>query len=112
MDCIFCSIVKGEIPCDKLYEDDRVLAFKDLNPQAPVHFLVIPKIHISSLNELSSENIGLIAHIFEVIPNIMKKGNFSSDYRVINNCGETAGQTVNHIHFHVLSGRDMTWPPG
>ena len=111
-DCLFCKIVKGEIPSKKVYEDDLVLAFYDIDPKAPVHFLVIPKKHIASANEIDEGNGALIAHIFKVIAKLSKKLDFKNGYRIVNNCGELAGQTVNHIHFHVLSGRDFTWPPG
>ena len=109
--CIFCKIVSGEIPSNKLYEDDKVLAFYDLDPQAPTHFLVIPKEHIASAAEITPENAGMVAHIFAAIARICAEHGWES-YRVVTNCGEQAGQTVQHLHFHVLSGRDMTWPPG
>lgn len=109
--CVFCKIAAGEIPANKLYEDEKVLAFYDLDPQAPIHFLVIPKEHIASAGEITPENSALIAHIFEVIARICTEHGWQS-YRIVNNCGEQAGQTVPHLHFHVLSGRDMTWPPG
>ena len=109
--CIFCKIAAGEIPSGKAYEDDRVLAFYDLEPQAPTHILVIPKQHIAWANDITPENSADIAHIFEVIPQIAKELGFT-DYRIINNCGDRAGQSVKHLHFHVLSGRDFTWPPG
>lgn len=109
--CVFCKIAAGEIPANKLYEDEKTLAFYDLDPQAPIHFLVIPKEHIASAGEIASENSALVAHIFEVIAGICAEHGWQS-YRIVNNCGEQAGQTVPHLHFHVLSGRDMTWPPG
>lgn len=109
--CVFCKIAAGEIPANKLYEDEKVLAFYDLDPQAPIHFLVIPKEHIASAGEITPENSTIIAHIFEVIARICAEHGWQS-YRIVNNCGEQAGQTVPHLHFHVLSGRDMTWPPG
>ncbi len=112
MSCIFCDIINGKIPSNKLYEDDKILAFKDINPEAPIHFLVVPKIHIKSANEIKEENSGVVSHIFEVIPKIFSELNSSGDYRIVNNCGKKAGQTVNHLHFHVLGGRDMSWPPG
>lgn len=112
MDCIFCKIVKGEIPSKKVYETDEVLAFLDINPQAPFHAVVIPKIHIESANDISPKNSHIIAKIFEAIPVIAKENNLNEGFRVVNNCGEQGGQTVNHIHFHVLSGRNLTWPPG
>ncbi len=112
MNCIFCKIASGEIPSNKVYEDDKVLAFYDLEPQAPVHFLVIPKEHIQSLGEITSENSQIIAHIFEVISKVTKELGLENGYRVINNCGKDGGQTVGHLHFHVLGGRLLAWPPG
>ena len=110
-DCLFCKIVSGEIPSNKVYEDELVYAFHDIAPQAPTHFLVIPKTHIESCGAVTAENASVIAHIFEVIANITKQMGIS-DFRVVSNCVESAGQTVFHLHFHVLAGRDMTWPPG
>ena len=110
-DCLFCKIISGEIPSSKVYEDDVCLAFNDIDPQAPVHFLVIPKTHIGSVAEVNGGNSAVVAHIFEVIAKITKEKNIES-YRVVSNIGEQAGQSVHHLHFHVLSGRDMTWPPG
>lgn len=112
MDCIFCKIANGEIPSNKVYEDDTVLAFYDLEPQAPAHILVIPKMHITSAADVTPENSGVIAHIFEVIAKIAKEQGFNDGFRVTNNCGDSAGQTVKHIHFHLMAGRDFTWPPG
>ena len=109
--CVFCKIASGEIPSNKLYEDDKVLAFYDLDPQAPTHFLVIPKAHIGSVAEVTGDNSAVVAHIFEVIAKVTKELGLDS-YRVVSNIGEQAGQSVKHLHFHVLSGRDMTWPPG
>ena len=110
-DCLFCKIISGEIPSSKVYEDDVCLAFNDIDPQAPVHFLVIPKTHIGSVAEVNGGNSAVVAHIFEVIAKITKEKNIES-YRVVSNIGEQAGQSVHHLHFHVLAGRDMTWPPG
>ncbi|MEA4932116.1 MAG: histidine triad nucleotide-binding protein [Lawsonibacter sp.] len=110
-DCLFCKIAGGEIPSSKLYEDDQCFAFYDIAPQAPTHFLVIPKAHIASVAEVTGENSAVVAHIFEVIASVAKKLGLDS-YRVVSNIGEEAGQSVHHLHFHVLSGRDMTWPPG
>ena len=110
-DCIFCRIAAGEIPSNKLYEDDQLLAFYDLDPQAPTHFLVIPKAHIGSVSEVNADNSAVVAHIFEVIAKLAKEMGMES-YRVVSNIGEQAGQSVFHLHLHVLSGRDMTWPPG
>ena len=101
--CIFCKIASGEIPSNRLYEDDKVLAFYDLDPQAPTHFLVIPKEHIASAAEITPENAGMVAHIFATIARICAEHGWES-YRVVTNCGEQAGQTVQHLHFHVLSG--------
>lgn len=110
-DCLFCKIAAGEIPSSKLYEDEVCLAFNDIAPQAPIHFLVIPKTHISSVSAVTAENSGVVAHIFEVIAKVTAEKGIDS-YRVVSNIGEQAGQSVPHLHFHVLSGRDMTWPPG
>ncbi len=113
MDCLFCKIVAGEIPSKKVYEDDSVYAFLDIEPQAPTHFLVIPKAHIASANDLTSENADVVAHIFAVIPKIAKElGIAESGYRIVNNCGENGLQSVKHLHFHVLGGRLLQWPPG
>lgn len=110
-ECLFCKIAAGDIPSDCLFEDDRVYAFKDIAPQAPVHFLVIPKEHIPSAACVDETNSALVAHIFEVIARLAKEQGLEG-FRVVSNVGESAGQTVKHLHFHVLSGRDMTWPPG
>ena len=110
-DCLFCKIAAGQIPSNKLYEDDTLLAFYDIDPQAPVHFLVIPKQHIASCGEITPENSGVVAHAFEVISKVTKEMGIT-DFRVVSNCGASAGQSVFHLHFHVLAGRDMTWPPG
>ena len=109
--CLFCKIISGEIPSSKVYEDDICLAFNDIDPQAPVHFLVIPKTHIGSVAEVNEGNSAVVAHIFEVIAKIAREKGVES-YRVVSNIGEQAGQSVPHLHFHVFSGRDMTWPPG
>ena len=110
-DCLFCKIAAGEIPSNKVYEDELVYAFYDIDPQAPTHFLVIPKAHIGSCGEINGENAPVAAHIFEVIAQLARQLGLES-YRVVSNVGEQAGQSVFHLHFHVLSGRDMTWPPG
>lgn len=112
MSCVFCKIVSGEIPSKKAYEDDRVLAFFDLEPQAPVHILIIPKLHIKSVNEIDSENSEIIGYIFEVARKLAKEFGLEKGYRIVNNCGEDGGQTVEHLHFHLLGGRSMKWPPG
>ena len=113
MGCLFCKIMKGEIPSTKVYEDDYVYAFRDINPQAPEHVVVIPKEHIASANAVTAENSVHVAHVFEAIPKIAKDLGFSEQgYRVVNNCGESAGQTVFHIHFHLMGGREFGWPAG
>ena len=110
-DCLFCRIISGEIPSTKVYEDDLCYAFNDIAPQAPTHFLVIPKEHIPSVSAVNAENSAVVAHIFEVIAKLSKELGMES-YRVVSNIGPKAQQSVFHLHFHVLSGRDMTWPPG
>lgn len=112
MDCLFCKIAAGEIPSTKVYEDENVLAFRDIDPKAPFHAVIIPKTHISSAAEITSENSAIIAHIFEVIAKIADQEKLDNGFRVVNNCGEQGGQTVNHLHFHLLSGRNLGWPPG
>ena len=107
MDCIFCKIVKGDIPSNKVYEDDTVLAFHDIAPQMPVHVIVIPKMHIASAAEVNEENSAVIGHIFEVIPKIAKDLGLDNGFRIINNCGKDGGQTVGHIHFHILGGKTL-----
>lgn len=102
-DCVFCKIIAGEIPSKKLYEDDKVLAFYDIEPKAPIHFLVIPKQHFAGAAAVTSENSALVAHIFEVIAKITKEQGIEQ-FRVVTNNGEDAGQTVHHVHFHVLAG--------
>lgn len=112
MDCIFCKIAAGEIPSKKAYEDDRVLAFYDLDPQAPVHVLIIPKEHIESAEKITPENSGIIAYIFEIAARLAKELGLENGFRIVNNCGADGGQTVMHLHFHLLGGRSMKWPPG
>lgn len=112
-DCIFCKIINGDIPSNKIYEDDKVYAFNDINPEAPIHFLVIPKEHIESANSVNENNADVIAHIFKVINKlVVDLGVAEKGYRIVNNCGEDGGQTVKHLHFHVLGGRNLQWPPG
>lgn len=112
-DCLFCKIIKGEIPSTKVYEDNEVLAFKDINPEAPVHLIIIPKKHIASLNELKPEDSQIISHIFMVIQKLVKDFKIDENgYRIVNNCGEHGGQSVLHMHFHLLGGRNLQWPPG
>ncbi len=106
-DCLFCAIIDGEIPGTKVYEDDKCYAFRDINPQAPTHILVIPREHISSVNGVTAENSALVAHIFEVIPQIAAAEGLTGGYRVVSNCGDDAGQTVHHLHFHILGGKRM-----
>ena len=108
MDCLFCKILKGDIPSAKVYEDDLVYAFRDINPQAPVHVLVIPKMHIACADDITAENSTLVAHIFEVIPAIAKAEGLENSYRVITNCGEDGCQSVKHLHFHVLGGKKLS----
>ena len=110
-DCLFCKIASGEIPSTCLYEDENVFVFKDIDPKAPVHFLVIPKAHIASCAAVDSANSSVVARCFEAIAKVTKEQGIDS-FRVVSNIGEQAGQTVFHLHFHVLAGRDMTWPPG
>lgn len=113
MGCVFCDIVKGLIPSKKVYEDEKILAFEDINPEAPIHIIIIPKKHVSSANDLNNDNIEVVSHIFSTIPKLAIKLNISeSGYRVVNNCGKDGGQTVSHIHFHLLGGRSLQWPPG
>ena len=111
-DCLFCKIVKGEIPSTKVYENEWVYAFLDIDPQAPFHAIVIPKEHIKSAAEISGENSFLVAKVFEAIAEIAKQENLQKGFRVVNNCGEDGGQTVGHIHFHLLARRNLQWPPG
>lgn len=113
MDCLFCKIANGSIPSEKLYEDDFILAFKDINPVAPVHIVIIPKEHIDSVMLLKDEHKSLIGHIFIKAQEIAKKcGIAETGFRLINNCGNDGGQSVMHIHFHLLGGRSLQWPPG
>ena len=105
--CLFCKIVRGEIPSTKVYEDEKVLAFRDIAPMAPTHILVIPKAHIASVNEVNAENAAIVAHIFTVIPQIAAAEGLANGYRVVSNCGEDAGQTVQHLHFHILGGKKL-----
>ena len=111
--CIFCRIVEKQIPSKNVNEDENVLAFLDIDSKAPVHILIIHKEHIPSLNDVNQQNSQVIAHIFSVIVQIAENlGVKDSGYRVVTNCGSDAGQSVNHLHFHVLGGRSLTWPPG
>ncbi|WP_313551417.1 histidine triad nucleotide-binding protein [Pseudomonas sp.] len=113
MDCLFCKIVAGEIPARKLYEDDHVIAFHDISPQAPVHFLVIPKKHIATLHDLSeTDGKTLAGHILFTAQRLAQEQGCDEGFRVVMNCNPMGGQTVYHIHMHVLGQRQMTWPPG
>ena len=112
MDCVFCKIAQGELPSAKLYEDDTVLAFKDLDPQAPVHVLLIPKEHITSVADVTPENSCVVAHIFEVAAQLAKQLELANGFRIVTNAGEDGQQSVPHLHFHMLGGRGMHWPPG
>ena len=112
-DCLFCKIVNNEIPATKIHEDERTIAFKDIQPQAPVHILVIPKEHVSAIHEIPSGKPDMLANVFETVTAIVKKnGLVEKGYRLVINSGEKAGQSVPHLHVHILSGRDMHWPPG
>ena len=105
--CIFCKIIAGVIPSNKVYEDETVFAFRDIAPMAPTHILVVPKAHIASVAEVTGENSAVIAHIFEVIAGIAREEGLENGYRVVSNCGDDAGQTVHHLHFHILGGRKL-----
>ena len=107
MDCLFCKIVAGDIPSTKVYEDETVYAFRDIAPQAPTHILVVPKAHIASVGQVTAENSAVVAHIFEVIPAIAAAEGLTGGFRVVSNCGPDAGQTVNHLHFHILGGKAL-----
>ena len=106
--CLFCKIAAGQIPSTKVYEDEKILAFRDIAPMAPTHILVIPKTHIPSVDGITAENADVVAHIFAVIPQIAAEEGLSGGYRVVSNCGADAGQTVHHLHFHILGGRTLT----
>lgn len=108
MDCIFCKIANGEIPSNKVYEDEKIIAFYDLNPQAKVHVLVIPKNHVACADEITESNSADVAHIFASIPAIAKKAGITNGYRVITNCGEDGCQSVKHLHFHILGGEKLS----
>ena len=107
-DCLFCKIIAGAIPSTKVYEDELCYAFRNIAPQAPTHILVVPKAHIESVNGITAENSGLVAHIFEVIPAIARAEGLENGYRVVSNCGPDAGQTVFHLHFHILGGKALS----
>lgn len=112
MDCLFCKIAAGEIPSTKVYEDEFVYAFLDIEPQAPFHAIIIPRQHISGADKINGENSFLIAKVFEAAAKIAEKENLHQGFRIVNNCGEDGGQTVGHIHFHLLARRNLAWPPG
>ena len=107
MDCIFCKIIAGDIPSAKVYEDESVYAFRDIQPQAPVHVLVVPKMHVASADEINGENADLVAKIFTAIPKIAAAEGLTNGYRVITNCGEDGCQSVKHLHFHLLGGKQL-----
>ena len=107
MNCLFCKIIAGDIPSAKVYEDETVYAFRDIAPQAPTHILVVPKAHMDSCNAVTAENSAVVAHIFEVIPQIARAEGLENGYRVVSNCGADAGQTVAHLHFHILGGKQL-----
>ncbi len=111
-DCLFCKIIDGEVPSKKVYEDEWVYAFADIEPQAPLHAVFVPKCHIKSAAELSGENSFYVAKIFEAIAKVAETENLEKGFRVVNNCGEDGGQTVGHLHFHLLARRNLAWPPG
>lgn len=112
MDCLFCKIINGEIPSNKVYEDDTVFAFRDIEPQAPTHILIIPKQHIKSAAEIDESNSAVVAHIFEVAAKIAKQEGLDDGFRIVNNCGDIAGQSVKHLHFHLMGGREFGWQAG
>lgn len=113
MDCLFCKIIAGEIPSTKVYEDEMVYAFLDIEPQAPTHIIIVPKLHIASGNDLTDDNAEVVGHIFAVAAKLAKEQGFAENgWRIVNNCGKDGGQTVGHLHFHLLAGRNLGWPPG
>ena len=110
--CIFCKIINNEIPSKKVYEDEKVIAFWDINPEAPIHVLIVPKEHIESANDINHENSDIVAYIFEVINKLANELGIDKDgYRIVNNCGENGGQSVPHLHFHLFGGKALKWPP-
>ena len=111
-DCIFCKIIKGDIPSTKVFENEYVYAFKDIDPQAPLHYVFIPKEHIESADKIDESNAHLIGEVFKAIAKVAKDENLEDGYRIVNNCGANAGQTVFHIHFHVMGKRKFAWPAG
>ncbi len=112
-ECLFCKIANKEIPSNIVYEDEKILVFKDINPEAPVHILIIPKMHINSVQDINESNSNVISHIFAIIPKLAKDLDVDEKgFRVVSNIGEQGGQTVKHLHFHMLGGRNLSWPPG
>lgn len=111
MDCLFCKIIAGEIPCTKVYEDDKVFAFNDISPVAPVHVLIVPKEHIAAPSEINAENSAVVASIFEAAAKIAVQLGLDNGWRIVANCGEDGGQTVKHLHFHLIGGKALGWPP-
>lgn len=111
-DCIFCKIGRKEIPSTVVYEDDSLLAFRDLNPVAPVHVLIIPKAHLDSLNAMTPEHMPMLGHLLNTVKIIAEACDIKEGYRLVSNCGAKAGQSVDHLHFHLIGGRSMQWPPG
>lgn len=112
-DCLFCKIIEGIIPSTKVYEDEYLYVFNDIGPVAPVHVIIVPKIHMDSLNEITDETALVLGHLMKKVPEIAEAlGIKDSGYRLVNNCGEQGGQTVSHIHYHLLGGRNLQWPPG
>jgi histidine triad (HIT) family protein len=112
VDCLFCKIAEGAIPSKKVFENEDVVAFYDIAPQAPFHAVIIPRVHIASAAEITTDNSALVARVFEAAAVIAAQQGLSDGFRIVTNCGEKAGQTVGHLHFHLLAGRDMAWPPG
>ncbi|MBX6377068.1 MAG: histidine triad nucleotide-binding protein [Clostridia bacterium] len=110
--CVFCRIVAGELPAERLYEDESVVAFRDIRPQAPVHVLVVPRCHIPSLDAVGEEETGLLADVLRVVQRLARELGLDAGYRVVVNCGAEGGQEVPHLHFHLLGGRPLGWPPG
>lgn len=111
-DCLFCRIIAGEVPSTKIYEDENVYAFADIDPQAPFHAVIVPKEHITSTVELNADNSHYVAKIFEAVAKIAEQQKLENGFRVVNNCGKDGGQTVGHLHFHLLARRYLQWPPG
>lgn len=108
MDCLFCKIIAGDIPSDKVYEDDRILAFRDISPQAPVHILIVPKKHIAGAQEITADNSAVVAHIFEVAAELARQEGLKDGYRILTNVGEHGAQSVKHLHFHLVGGRQLS----